>query len=471
MLQIHLNLIHTMNLLLKKGNNELKFIEIPNDVKALADLTYEIEFNSNEGSGEMENQEISYFEKDKLSKNIFERKGFIFNGWDTEEKGSEVIFSDEEEVYRIASPGAVKKLFAVWEKDPNASNDETSVSSGSAASGDSGEGSGSITSIISDDSGSKKGESGDSSSGSESSGSESSGSASSGSASSGSASSGSASSGLSSGSLSSGGASNLSDAGSQTAENGKITQITTGPGVLKIKTLDGTEYDLSDCEVIRNNESCLKLADGTYVPLKDLIEKGYSILSENGGLYLVDSNGQKSLIKLLTSDTITTLKTGSDSTVIRVQKIKLGKAETVKFKDESISEINLPENSKICVKVSKTDDGYKIQGLRKGVTKVKLIAKDNSRRIITVKVYNAPKKIKAKDIKISKGKSKNIKINFKKNQWSYSLDFKVISGKNNIKLSKKNSRKPSIKGLKKGRSVIEVKTYNNITKKINVNVS
>ena len=63
------------------------------------------------------------------------------------------------------------------------------------------------------------------------------------------------------------------------------------------------------------------------------------------------------------------------------------------------------------------------------------------------------------------------KINFKKNQWSYSLDFKVISGKNNIKLSKKNSRKPSIKGLKKGRSVIEVKTYNNITKKINVNVS
>ena len=73
---------------------------------------YTISFNSNTGSGSMENQRISYNVNTPLDSNTFTKSGYAFTGWNTASNGSGTSYSDGEEVNNIGDT----TLFAQWEK-------------------------------------------------------------------------------------------------------------------------------------------------------------------------------------------------------------------------------------------------------------------------------------------------------------------------------------------------------------------
>ncbi len=76
--------------------------------------SYEVEFDSNGGSGNMSNQTISRNEHIKLSKNTFTREYFNFIGWNTREDGLGFSYSDEVRVYNLAKKNETITLYAQW---------------------------------------------------------------------------------------------------------------------------------------------------------------------------------------------------------------------------------------------------------------------------------------------------------------------------------------------------------------------
>ena len=76
---------------------------------------YYVEFNANGGSGSMEKQQFTYDDDEKrLSKNTFEREGYVFDGWATEQ-GGKAVYDDEQLVKNLATEdGATVTLYAVW---------------------------------------------------------------------------------------------------------------------------------------------------------------------------------------------------------------------------------------------------------------------------------------------------------------------------------------------------------------------
>ena len=78
-------------------------------------ITYYVSYNSQGAEGTMENTKVKYNNKLLLSKNSFEKEGYIFKGWSLVPEG-EVVYNDEAEIYNLSSEdGAIINLYAKWE--------------------------------------------------------------------------------------------------------------------------------------------------------------------------------------------------------------------------------------------------------------------------------------------------------------------------------------------------------------------
>ena len=79
---------------------------------------YNVVFNSNTGSGSMSDQEMTYDKKANLTKNTFEKTGYLFAGWNIKPDGTGATYEDEAEVKNLATSGNVI-LYAQWFANPN----------------------------------------------------------------------------------------------------------------------------------------------------------------------------------------------------------------------------------------------------------------------------------------------------------------------------------------------------------------
>ena len=77
---------------------------------------YTLSFDSNDGTGEMDNQYFIYNDvPQKLLKNNFTRTGYIFNGWNTKADGTGKSFNDEEIIQNLTSKNdVIGVLHAQW---------------------------------------------------------------------------------------------------------------------------------------------------------------------------------------------------------------------------------------------------------------------------------------------------------------------------------------------------------------------
>ena len=79
--------------------------------------TYDVAFDSNGGSGTMENQRLVYERSFQLVNNKFTRKDYKFNGWNTKVDGKGDAYTDQDSVKNLTdSAGAVVTLYAQWSK-------------------------------------------------------------------------------------------------------------------------------------------------------------------------------------------------------------------------------------------------------------------------------------------------------------------------------------------------------------------
>ena len=80
--------------------------------------TYYIRFNANDGTGTMENQEMTYGTSADLTPNSFENPGYVFTKWTTEPNGSGENYLDKQNVSNLtATNGAIVDLYAQWEEE------------------------------------------------------------------------------------------------------------------------------------------------------------------------------------------------------------------------------------------------------------------------------------------------------------------------------------------------------------------
>ena len=78
--------------------------------------TYTIKFNSNGGSGTMNNLSATYDKASTLTKNAFTRSGYKFVRWNTKANGSGTAYNDGASVKNLtATKGATVTLYAEWE--------------------------------------------------------------------------------------------------------------------------------------------------------------------------------------------------------------------------------------------------------------------------------------------------------------------------------------------------------------------
>ena len=78
--------------------------------------TYEVEFDSNGGLGEMEKQVIRYGTATTLTENAFTREDCRFIGWNTQADGNGQSYGDKESVTNLAEAGESITLYAQWEE-------------------------------------------------------------------------------------------------------------------------------------------------------------------------------------------------------------------------------------------------------------------------------------------------------------------------------------------------------------------
>ncbi len=83
----------------------------------LKNLTYEVEFDANTGTGTMTNQEMEYGIPENLGENKFIKVDHVFMGWSTT-VSEDVEYTDKESVINLTDVnGETVTLYAVWEKD------------------------------------------------------------------------------------------------------------------------------------------------------------------------------------------------------------------------------------------------------------------------------------------------------------------------------------------------------------------
>ena len=82
-------------------------------------ITYTIAFNSNNGSGSMSNQPMTYDVSANIRANAFSRTGFQFKEWNTKADGSGTKYDNNESVSNLTDEnGKVITLYAQWEPQP-----------------------------------------------------------------------------------------------------------------------------------------------------------------------------------------------------------------------------------------------------------------------------------------------------------------------------------------------------------------
>ena len=74
--------------------------------------SYTVIFNSNGGTGTMENQTIKYDVSTKLNPNTFTKTDYSFNGWNTQANGTGTEYSDEQEINNTTEETIT--LYAQW---------------------------------------------------------------------------------------------------------------------------------------------------------------------------------------------------------------------------------------------------------------------------------------------------------------------------------------------------------------------
>ena len=91
-------------------------------------ITYTLKFNSNGGTGTMNNQTMTYNVSNKLHKMNFSRDEYSFVSWNTKSDGSGTNYTDEQVVKNLTTTdGKVIELFAIWKKDLSINPDDYSI--------------------------------------------------------------------------------------------------------------------------------------------------------------------------------------------------------------------------------------------------------------------------------------------------------------------------------------------------------
>ena len=75
--------------------------------------TYEIVFDSNGGSGTIENESMTYDVSKALTENLFTYEDHVFTGWNTQVDGNGTSYNDKASVSNLATEGTVT-LYAQW---------------------------------------------------------------------------------------------------------------------------------------------------------------------------------------------------------------------------------------------------------------------------------------------------------------------------------------------------------------------
>ncbi len=78
---------------------------------------YKVRFNSNGGTGSMDDQTMTYGIPSQLSSNKYTRSGYQMVGWTTNPETNEVYYANEEEVSHLTSGGGTIDLYALWIKN------------------------------------------------------------------------------------------------------------------------------------------------------------------------------------------------------------------------------------------------------------------------------------------------------------------------------------------------------------------
>lgn len=85
-------------------------------------ITYNIEFNSNGGTGTMNKQVFTYDVPKKINANTFTRDGYYFSGWSTEPDGTGAWYLEQSEVFNLTSVNNdIITLYANWDMRPTIS--------------------------------------------------------------------------------------------------------------------------------------------------------------------------------------------------------------------------------------------------------------------------------------------------------------------------------------------------------------
>ena len=80
--------------------------------------TYQIDFDPNTGEGTQAPQELRYDQEAKLAENHFTKKGYSFNGWNTQKDGNGKAYTNTETVKNLTAVNDAKiTLFAQWTRD------------------------------------------------------------------------------------------------------------------------------------------------------------------------------------------------------------------------------------------------------------------------------------------------------------------------------------------------------------------
>ncbi|MEY8392427.1 DUF5722 domain-containing protein [Lachnospiraceae bacterium 45-W7] len=78
-------------------------------------ISYQVQFDGNGGSGEMQNQDFVYGQSKKLSKNKYTRQGYYFAGWNTCKDSSGTVYKNNQKVMSLAAEeGDIVVLYAMW---------------------------------------------------------------------------------------------------------------------------------------------------------------------------------------------------------------------------------------------------------------------------------------------------------------------------------------------------------------------
>lgn len=81
-------------------------------------IDYMVKFDSNGGTGKMDDMKLTYDASSKLNKNVFEKDGYKFKEWNTKSDGTGISYKDEEKVKNLANKENEEVvLYAIWEFD------------------------------------------------------------------------------------------------------------------------------------------------------------------------------------------------------------------------------------------------------------------------------------------------------------------------------------------------------------------